>query len=79
MRWPSSSRNAPSSGRFRQTIVFTVRQRAAVTLGSRLRRPTIYSSAISRRFSEVSVAFAGDPVGAFDIDTLKFAQEIADR
>jgi hypothetical protein len=41
----------------RQTTVFTVRQRAAVTLGSRLRRPTIYSSAISRRFSEVSVAF----------------------
>ncbi len=38
----------------RQTIVFTTRQRAAVALGSKLRRPTIYSSAISRRFSEVS-------------------------
>jgi hypothetical protein len=38
----------------RQTIVFTARQRAALTLGSKLRRPTIYSSAISRRFSEVS-------------------------
>ena len=38
--------------------MFTVRQRAAVAgCASRLTRPTIYSSAISRRFSEVSVAF----------------------